>query len=85
MCRQRGLILTGQIVTGTGTRSGIGQKMTGETAVVILSYVGTPLSVVTLALQLLVAAVESGSAPETELRIDDAVGPLGAGVGLAIE
>lgn len=85
MCRQRGLIHTGQIVTGTGTRSGIGQKTTGETAVVILSSVGTPLSAVIVALQLLVAAVGSGSAQETESRIDDAVGPLGAGVGLAIE
>lgn len=85
MYRQRGLIHTGQIATGTGTRSGIGQKMTGETVVVILSSVETLLSAVTVALQLLVAAVESGSAPETESRIDDAVGPLGAGVVLVIE
>lgn len=66
MCRQRGLIRIGQIATGTGTRSGIGQRMIGEIAVVILSFVGTPLSAAIAALQLLVVAVESVSAQETE-------------------
>lgn len=68
MCRQRGLIRTGQIATGiaTGTRSGIGQRMIGETAVVILLFVGTPLSAAIVALQPLDVAVGSVSAQETE-------------------
>lgn len=66
MYRQRGSIRIGQIATGTGTRSGIGQRMIGEIAVVILSFVGTPLSAAIAALQLLVVAVESVSAQETE-------------------
>lgn len=36
MCRQRGSIHTDQIANGTGTRSGTGPRMIGETAVVIL-------------------------------------------------
>lgn len=36
MCRQRGSIHTDQIVTGTGTRSGTGPRMIGETVVVTL-------------------------------------------------
>lgn len=89
MYRQRGLIHIGQIATGIGTgtetRSVIGQRMTGETAVVILSFVGTPSSAATVVLQLLVVAAESGSAPEIESRTDGAAGLLAAGVGLAIE
>lgn len=66
MCHQRGLIRIGQIATGIGTRSGIGQRMIGEMAVVILLFVGTPLSAAIAAFQLLVVAVESVSAQETE-------------------
>lgn len=67
-CRQRGSIRTGQIATGTetGTRSGIAQRMIGEKVVVILLFVGTPLSAAIVALQLLDVAVESVSAQETE-------------------
>lgn len=66
MSRQRGLIRIGQIAIGTGTRSEIGQRMIGEMAVVILLFVGTPLSAAIAAFQLLVVAVESVSAQETE-------------------
>lgn len=85
MCRQRGSIHTGQIATGSGTRSGTGPRMTGEIAVVILSSVGIPLFAATAALQPLVAAVENVTAQETGSRTDDAVGPLAAGVGRATE
>lgn len=50
-----------------------------------LSFVGTPSSAATVALQLLVAAVGNGSVPETALRTDDAAGLLAVEVGLAIE
>ena len=85
MCRLRGSTHIGQIVTVSGIRSGTGQRMTGETAVVILLSVGIPLSAATAAHQLLVVEVESVSAQETESRTGDAVGPLAAGVGLATE
>lgn len=86
MCRQRESTHTDQIATGTAIRSGTGQKMIGETVVVTLPYVGTPLFPATTAPQLLlVAAVESVSARETGSRTDDAAGPPAAGVGPATE
>lgn len=85
MCRQRGSIRIGQIATGSGTRSGTDQRMIGETAVVVLSSVGTPSFAANAALQLLVVVVENVSAQETESRTDDVVDPLAAGVGLATE
>lgn len=87
MCRLLGSIHIGQTAIGTaiGTRSGNGQRMTGETAVAILLFVEIPLSVATVALQLLVAAVENVSAQGTESRTGDAVGPLAAEVGLDTE
>lgn len=85
MYRLLGSTHIGQIVTVSGKRSGTVQRMTGGTAVVILLSAGIPLYAATAVHQLLVAEVESVSAQEIGSRTGDAVGPLAAGVGLAIE